>query len=186
MFGRTDPFFVAGDLRPRNTYLESLHRTYGNPRDGLPKRKDEAFARAMKFRESEKQHYKSVREENDRLQNEMSEMCEEMRRIQELREKLSKASVHVEPGSVANVRKRVDSANSGDRGSGGSAVEQKAQGAVQRSVLPAGDRAGASGPVAPDGAEGPVDGSGPGQSADTEHNGAVREDRERPTSASAE
>ena len=74
-FDRPDPFFATRKPHSQG-YLESLHRTYGEPKGALPRRDDDAFQRAMAFREQEKAHYKTLEQENRRLMA----MVEEMQR----------------------------------------------------------------------------------------------------------
>ena len=68
---RADPFF-ASSAPHQNVYLESLHRTFGEPKGALPKRDEEMFARALAFRDKEKQHYGDLESENKKLQDEHS------------------------------------------------------------------------------------------------------------------
>lgn len=109
---RADPFFATRTPHTK-PYLESLHRTYGEPVGALPKRNDQAFQRALAFREQEKDKYKKMEEENRFLAQEYSkirmqseEMASETKRIQELYEKLSK--------DLANNEQRSDRGTSSD------------------------------------------------------------------------
>lgn len=59
---RIDPFFQTTKPHTR-PFLESLHRTYGEPKGALPRRDEEAFARALAFRKQEKQKYNALESE---------------------------------------------------------------------------------------------------------------------------
>ena len=76
---RIDPFFQTTKPHTR-PFLESLHRTYGEPKGALPRRDEEAFARALAFRKQEKQKYNALESDNSRLQKEL----ESVRAQQEL------------------------------------------------------------------------------------------------------
>lgn len=100
---RTDPFFAPGKGRS-SSYLESLHRTYGEPKSALPKRDDATFKRAMRFRMAEKEHYKTLQETNerlhsdfDRLQQDYSKLGAETAKMITLFEQLSKQNSNAEP-----------------------------------------------------------------------------------------
>lgn len=104
--GRPDPFFINRDKPHTNGYLESLHRTYGEPAGALPKRDDVLFQRAYQFRKQEKEHYTRLEEEHKALQRRYQELSAETATIQTLVEQLSKAPikdvVESDPGSGAN------------------------------------------------------------------------------------
>ena len=95
---RVDPFFQTTKPHTR-PFIESLHRTYGEPKGALPKRDEAAFARALAFRRQEKQRYTGLESENARLHNELQQvrvqqelMKEEADKIKMLWEQLSKRS----------------------------------------------------------------------------------------------
>ncbi len=85
MFGRPDPFFTT---KPhKNSYIESLTRTYPN---ALPQRDDASFQRALKFRQREKDHFTNLAEENARLRTQNTTLTDDVQKIRELWEQLSK------------------------------------------------------------------------------------------------
>jgi hypothetical protein len=88
-----------------------MHRSYGEPAGALPKRDEEAWARAMSFRNQEKAKYKMLEEDNGRLRSEMAQLqlgqtalLEETAKIKGLWEELSK------PKPKANVTPRTRAA----------------------------------------------------------------------------
>ena len=111
-----DPFFKT--RKPHNKpYLESLHTTYGAPR--LPGRSNEAFQRALQFRDAEKTRYSALEADNARLHTQMNEMQGEAAQIQSLWEQLSKQQLHAVADTGTNSEQLV-SERGGERwGSGG-------------------------------------------------------------------
>lgn len=118
---RPDPFFATATPH-RTEYLESLHRTYGEPIGALPKRDEQQFARAMAFREKEKAKYRGIEDENTTLKAEIerltatqTELREETERIKGLWEQLSKPTTDgvstapttgADPGNPQSLPKR--------------------------------------------------------------------------------
>ena len=92
---RTDPFFTT-TLPHKRPFLESMHRTYSN---ALPKRHEEGFARAIQFREREKQRYRGVEMENEQLRSKLEEMTAHLKEADEIHrlwKELSKAGAKVQ------------------------------------------------------------------------------------------
>jgi hypothetical protein len=125
--GRADPFF-ASQTPHRNNFLESLHRSYGEPEGALPKRDEEAFKRAMEFRTQEKAKYKMLEEDNTRMRSEMAQLqqtqaalMEETGKIKTLWEELSKPKPKKDVGprtratrDTASIRPGGDGPSGGD------------------------------------------------------------------------
>lgn len=145
---RTDPFF-QGQRPHKNGYLESLHRTYGEPVSALPSRGDVLFERALKFRQDEKARYAeierqahSAKEHAALIDSRYEALQAETQQIKALFEQLSKhhdsngvrTSSDPDPGvggpssgsrssGPVEQRKRDDQhANGGAGGSGGDGV----------------------------------------------------------------
>lgn len=107
LFGRPDPFFANRNKPHTKNFLESLHRTYGEPVSALPQRDDVLFQRAYEFRQREKQEHTKLKDEHDALQRRYRELTEETAKIHTLVEQLSKASPKDEssaPGPGADSR----------------------------------------------------------------------------------
>ena len=69
---RSDPFFQR--QRPhKNGYLESLHRTYGEPVSALPTRGDVLYERAYQFRQNEKAKYAEIERDAESAREEVAE-----------------------------------------------------------------------------------------------------------------
>ena len=100
MMDRVDPFFNT--KKPHtNNYLETLHRTYGEPKGALPKRDEAVFQRAMKFRMDEKAHYAHLEKEMKKTELENKAIVEqnklltaETEKMHVLFEKLSRAETN--------------------------------------------------------------------------------------------
>jgi hypothetical protein len=90
MLGRPDPFFATRTPQ-RNGYLESLHRTYGEPVGALPQRNDELFARAYAFRQREKADQEAIQKAHQELQGRYDGLVSETKNIEALIEELSKS-----------------------------------------------------------------------------------------------
>ncbi len=73
MLNRPDPFFNHSQPH-KKSFLESLHRTYGQPPGGLPQRDDNAFKRALEFRHREKAQYQAMEMSNQQLQAEVARL----------------------------------------------------------------------------------------------------------------
>ena len=181
---RGDPFFKTRTPH-QNGYIESLHRTYGEPRSALPKRNDESFAKALQFRQEEKTHYANLQHQNqtyksqyEQMQLQFTQLKTETAELKELWEQLSKHRANADrrnreripadtgANSSASAPERgVDQpAESSADGGGGvrdtaneKAERPKVRRGVQREVLPPDTR----GQAAEHPAEGPERGSGP-------------------------
>jgi hypothetical protein len=168
MLGRPDPFFVT--QKPHNTgYLESLHRTYGEPRGALPKRNDASFKRALEFREREKQQFEHVRRESDEWRDRYTKLKQETDRISALFEKLSKPAPKDDPESAPRDRAPDGPVREHEAPSG------KAEAPVPGEVLSTPDLRGPSDEHA---VEGPEHGSGPVDAEGAESSGGVPTDKE--------
>lgn len=89
MLNRKDPFYAT--KKPHtNSYLETLHRTYGEAPGALPGRSQETFRRALQFREREKKHYTSMEEELRLTKDRYNQLQNETVKLQGLFEELSK------------------------------------------------------------------------------------------------
>lgn len=116
---RVDPFF-AGQRPHKNGYLESLHRTYGEPVSALPTRGDVLFERAYQFRQKEKAKYASIEREaeqarhaSDELSSKYKQLQEELDQIRPLFEQLSKLRYNNDPGNGEHAN-----GDASDRGGG--------------------------------------------------------------------
>ena len=119
MFDRTDPFFKT--QRPHtSSYLESLHRTYGEPKSALPKRNSEMFQRAYKFRQEEKQRYSQLEQDYHTTKQQYELLKTETDKMRALFEQLSKPSSNVPSTDVSDpavsVRAGPGGTSSGDEG----------------------------------------------------------------------
>jgi hypothetical protein len=94
MFNRRDPFFEARSPL-QSSYLESLHRTFSGPAK-LPKRNEEAYNRALKFRQDEKARYAKMDRENARLRQLTDTLNSEVHEIKSLWGELSKQHADAE------------------------------------------------------------------------------------------
>ena len=97
--GRPDPFFQTRKPHSQN-FLESMHRTYGQPAGGLPRRDEETFKRALEFRRAEKAKYldmetdnASLRAQVEQLHGSHAALRAETDKIKALWEQLSKANL---------------------------------------------------------------------------------------------
>lgn len=84
-----DPFFSlmrdhsAGTYMQRgalSSYWESMQRQYGTLKN-TPKRDDPSFARAMEFREREKEHYRILSHNNVQMQQQMQLASQSMENL---------------------------------------------------------------------------------------------------------
>tara|TARA_B100000965_G_scaffold130629_1_gene108896 strand:+ start:170 stop:811 length:642 start_codon:yes stop_codon:yes gene_type:complete len=133
MFGRSDPFFKNN--RPHsNPFLESLHRTYGQPTGALPKRDDAQFQRALDFRKREKDHYAKMEQELAAGKEAYALLMKEQTRLADVLNKLSKAqasmpvipphlleqrlSKGVEEDELSEFRVRAGASDAADSGAG--------------------------------------------------------------------
>lgn len=117
---RVDPFF-HGQKPHKNGYLESLHRTYGEPPSALPSRGDVLFERALKFRQDEKAKYAeierqahSAKQHAALAENRYEALQAETQQMKVLFEELSKLH-HEKNGSVASSSRAGTGDASGER-----------------------------------------------------------------------
>ncbi len=103
-------------------YIESLHRTYNV---ALPRRDDESFERALKFREREKNHYKQLQEENDALRQHVGILQYDVQRLSKHADVLLKHYDDTKTSSNRESHDNDQSSNdgaSGERSDGGGSV----------------------------------------------------------------
>lgn len=182
---REDPFFATRKPH-RNGYLETMHRTYGEPAGALPTRGGELFNRAYAFRQKEKAKYAQMeresaaaRESSEKLLTRYTDLQKELEQIKPLFEQLSKQRVDdVRSGATKSADSGVRDlehaiGHAGD--SGGSvpvqaADEGKAVGKEVGGVVPVGVLRGGGdvrGQADEHAAEGPEPGSGVAEAAES-------------------
>lgn len=157
---RNDPYFMPRNSRS-SSYLESLHRTYGEPKSALPKRDDAMFKRAMRFRMAEKDHYNGLTQTNvrlqadfDRLQQDYTTLGEETTKMIALFEQLSKRNSNAELESKSDAG---DAHTSVPRDATPQSEERRSGGVPEQVLHP--DPRGQSTEHGAEGSE-PVDGAG--------------------------
>ena len=119
---RADPFFRSQKPH-KNGYLESLHRTYGEPPSALPTRGDELYRRALQYREQEKARYADIERESAAVKAQYEALQAETVQMKTLFEQLSKAyeenGVRTRASESTSDGTRVDQPPASDAGSGG-------------------------------------------------------------------
>ena len=162
---RPDPFFAT--RKPHgNGYLESLHRTYGEPAGALPGRNDEQYKRALEFRTREKAHYADLERKNQEISRKYDALFTETERIRALFEQLSskvEANGHADAGRGDGDRSvpadEADDAEARGDGRSGGVPEPvlRPEGDVRRHA----EEHAAEGPEPGDGAEPAAQSAGP-------------------------
>lgn len=135
-----DPFFQARNRlqtigRGGRNYLEDIHRTYGQK---PPRRNNETYEKALKFREREKAQIRAITSENERLRESLAQyesMATEATSVL----RAQSETLHLLKSKISH---NASTADSSDRGTGSSSklsvsepVDSDSR--LQREVLPA-------------------------------------------------
>ncbi|MAH41475.1 MAG: hypothetical protein CMO41_04430 [Verrucomicrobiales bacterium] len=134
---RPDPFFQTHKPH-KNGYLESLHRTYGEPKSALPTRGDALYQRALEFRQNEKAKYSQIeadartaREEADTLRARYNALQTETQEIKRLFEQLSKLQTNdVHPSADSGAEPHASRSGAGEPAVASAGVDHDADGSA--------------------------------------------------------